>query len=229
VGADTGLACSVGLRVCNCKVPALQRELVDPPPCPTLRAMSVIRSIESGPRIDVKKRLKWEPALIHERCPLPGMTPLLAVLNTHSRPENDETDFVRWLLDNGADPGARDWQGRCALRLAYPDQGLMALLLERGARPRPYILDGVRWTLLSVAASQGNLQVLRLLLEWHAKSGLFTAAELDEARGRAQPGTAAEVLIQIHAKRSSSQCVQEEVSPRSQRERSLEGWTGSDP
>jgi ankyrin repeat protein len=171
-------------------------ELVDPPPSPTLKALGVIRSIEFGHMRFVLDWLELEPTLIREQCPLTGMTPLLAVITSSSLTESEKASSVRWLLQKGADMGARDWQGRCALQLAYSDVKLMGLLLERGARPRPYYFRTLRKTLLSVAASRGDIDVLRLLLEWHAKSGLFTPAELDEALVGAKEGAAAGLFFQ---------------------------------
>jgi hypothetical protein len=176
-------------------------EVVEPPPSSTLKALAVIRAIQFGREKFVSDWLKRDPTLLREQCPLTGMTPLLAIIWSPTLSQAAKVPLVEWLLLHGADLEARDWQGRCALQLAYPDVELMTLLLERGAWPKPFFLEGSRVTLLSAAASDGEIPVLRLLLEWHAKSGpLFTAAELDEALAGSEEGTAAELLIQNGAK-----------------------------
>jgi hypothetical protein len=220
-----------GLKSCELRVSfSLQSELVSPPPAPTLRALGIIRSIQSGYMKFVSDWLELEPALIREQCPLNGMTPVLAVIWSPNLSQSHKASSVRWLLQNGADPGVRDWQGMCALRLAClrlkrpADVEVMTLLLERGARPKPFLFHGSRMTLLSVAASKGDIEILRLLLEWHEKAGpLFTTAELDEAVGvaqLAQQATAAELLIQSRTKM--------EAPVASQPKTSLHGLRGPD-
>jgi hypothetical protein len=148
------------------------------------------------------KHLVRDPTLHREQCPLTGMTPLLAVITT-TLPQADKIKLVVSFIDAGADLGVRDWQGRCALRLAYPDMELMTLLLDRGARPKPYFFDGSRLTLLSHAASDGQPEIMFLLLKWHHKSGpFFTAAELEAlcCAERPMQSTAAELLTESGAK-----------------------------
>jgi hypothetical protein len=173
-------------------------ELVDPPPSPTFRALAMGRLILYGQQTKfVLDWLKREPTLIHERCPITGLTPLHAVVLSSTMSQADKLPVIQWLLQNGADFGTVGWLGKCALHIVYPDTVMTTLLLELGARPIPYTVDGSRITLLSVAASKGQIEMLRLLLEWHAKADLFTAAELDQALGYAQrqkQDTAAELL-----------------------------------
>jgi hypothetical protein len=181
-------------------------ELVDPPPFPTPSASAVIRALLLGREGFVSEWLKRNPTLIREQCLITGMTPLLAVIWSSALPQAARMRLTQWLILQGADLGARDWQGRCAFQLAYlprQDTAVVALLLERGARPIPFFQKGLQTTLLSVALLFGHTEVVRLFLERHAKSGLFVAAELDQALRAALllgRGTAAELLIQSGAK-----------------------------
>jgi hypothetical protein len=185
-------------------------ELVEPPPCPSLKALGVTRAILLGQELQfILDWFKREPTLIREQCARTGMTPLGAVLLTPALSPPEKLVIVESLLEDGADLGVRDWLGKCALRIAYMHSEspggveVLALLLKRGARPKPYYHNGSQLTLLSAAVFNDEDEVLRLLLEWHSKSGLFTAAELDQALGGAElteNNTAAELLIQSSAK-----------------------------
>jgi hypothetical protein len=164
----------------------------------------VIRAVHEGDKDFVLDWLSREPTLIREQCPSTGMTPLLAAVMAPKLSHADKMSFVQSLLRKGADLGARDWQGRCVLQLARRDKKMLSFLLERGARPKAFYPNGERTTLLSDAICHGDMEIIRLLLEWHDKSaGFFTAGELEEALGLAQlaqQGTAAKLLSQSTAK-----------------------------
>ena len=49
-------------------------------------------------------------------------------------------EIAELLLDRGADPNANVYASGWPLRNAYPDEALRRLLLERGARPQPYMV-----------------------------------------------------------------------------------------
>lgn len=87
-----------------------------------------------------------------------GSTPLMyAVLY-------GDADAVRLLLDNGADPNARNEAGASALMWAVDDLEKTRLLLECGAEVNARSDDGR--TALAIAASRvGSLAVVRLLLD----------------------------------------------------------------
>jgi ankyrin repeat protein len=52
-------------------------------------------------------------------------------------------DIAELLLDRGADPNANVYASGWPLRNAYPDEPLRGLLLDRGAKPRPYMVAEV--------------------------------------------------------------------------------------
>jgi uncharacterized protein len=79
-----------------------------------------------------------------------------------------DTDDVRRLLGEGADPDARDESQRPALMLATAEGDVASarLLLEAGADPNLRDADG--WTALEVAVSHRRVHLVRLLVQFGA-------------------------------------------------------------
>jgi ankyrin repeat protein len=146
--------------------------------------------------------LEREPMLIREQCPVTGMTPLGAVIFSSNLPGRFQKVPRRVAAAEWGGFRSQGLAGQMRSPHCIPGCGQDGAALELDARPIPYIIDGSRITLLSAAASNGQIEMLRLLLEWHAKSGLFTAAELDQALGWSKlnkQGAAEELLTQSGA------------------------------
>ena len=96
-----------------------------------------------------------------------GQTALmLAAFNGHS-------DIVLFLLESGAAIDRRDLMGRTALLYAStgPFPETVKILLEKGAEPN--IIDSnEHFSPLMHAAAEGNLDVVKILIEYHANPGL---------------------------------------------------------
>lgn len=115
-----------------------------------------------------------------------GNTPLMvAAYNGH-------TEIVRLLLEEGAQIGVRNAEGRTALMFAstgsFPET--VALLLRHGADPNATD-EGEGWSALMFAAAEGHGEVVRTLLEGGADPSLTdrdgeTARTFAENNGHAE-------------------------------------------
>ncbi|MYT96833.1 MULTISPECIES: ankyrin repeat domain-containing protein [unclassified Streptomyces] len=110
------------------------------------------------------------------RSPIDDRTPLdLAVWNNHP-------DAVEILLNAGADPEAAigEYRETTALRYAAPRRmvAVAEKLLTAGARPDGRLDEG-QATPLMLAAAQGDLEMMQLLLEHGASSNSSSPKELD--------------------------------------------------
>lgn len=85
-----------------------------------------------------------------------------------------ESDEVRRLLHSGADPDARDEEGRPALLTATADGSteLVRVLLDAGSDPN--LCDGEGWSALDVALYRQRFDLIRLLVQY--------GGALDQAR-----------------------------------------------
>lgn len=73
----------------------------------------------------------------------------------------DDLKLAKQLLDAGADPEAKDWQGQCLLHRTYAQPAMTRLLLEAGAHPDAPSLGS---NPLHMATSKGQIEVMRILL-----------------------------------------------------------------
>jgi len=87
----------------------------------------------------------------------------------HGAAEYDNLELVRWLLDHGADSGARNDAGETPLHLAaaYGHREVAALLVGRGAAVQAADRDGN--TPLLLAARNRHAELLRWLIAHGAK------------------------------------------------------------
>ena len=128
-----------------------------PPAPPDPKAARMMGLLRDGDHRAFQRMLSEDPRIANLKGP-GGSTPLMyAVLY-------GDTDAVRLLLDNGADPNVRNEAGARALMWAVDDLEKTRLLLRRGADVNARSEDGR--TALSIAASRfGSLAVVRLLLD----------------------------------------------------------------
>ena len=87
--------------------------------------------------------------------------------------QKGHAETVKWLLEHGADPNARNAYGVTAFRYSIPDGGaednyvkIVKLFLEHGADANAK--DNSGWTALLSAAFHGYTEITRLLLKYHA-------------------------------------------------------------
>jgi ankyrin repeat protein len=133
----------------------LAGETAAAPPDP--KAVRMMELLRDGDHRAFRAMLSEDPRIASRTGP-GGSTPLMyAVLY-------GDADAVGVLLDNGADPNARNEAGASALMWAVDDLEKTRLLLERGADVNARSEDGR--TAFSIAASRvGSLAVVRLLLD----------------------------------------------------------------
>ncbi len=86
---------------------------------------------------------------------------------------NGYAEIVGLLLERGADIAARDVNGRTALMYASTDDfgDTVELLLEAGADPNATDAGEV-WTPLMFAAGEGQMEVVRTLLDHGADAAM---------------------------------------------------------
>jgi ankyrin repeat protein len=125
-----------------------------PPDSKAARMMELLRG---GDHRAFQRMLSEGPRIANLKGP-GGSTPLMyAVLY-------GDADAVRLLLDNGADPNARNEAGASALLWAVDDLEKTRVLLQRGADVNARSDDGR--SALSIAASRfGSLAVVSILLD----------------------------------------------------------------
>lgn len=94
-----------------------------------------------------------------------GFTPLMFAAVEHDKPS-----FL-YLLDHGADPNAKNWQGRTPLMLLSQsetdDPEMTIALIKRGARVSDVAPDGTN--ALHYAKQKGNTQSVALLQQYASK------------------------------------------------------------
>jgi ankyrin repeat protein len=92
---------------------------------------------------------------------------LEAVWNLSSSREPDLLDILKLLLDNGADPNAKDRWDWSLLHYTYTDVDVTRLLLDKGANPNA-IENGGGLRSLHLAADKGRKAVVELLISRRA-------------------------------------------------------------
>ena len=117
-----------------------------------------------------------------------GKTPLMyaaACCLTEQKPMDELLELITTLKDAGADINARDSKSLTALALVIvkkADPRMISVLIKAGADARHSCGDGNGVTLLQLAAANGNVDAIRLLLAECATS----PAERQKARGIAK-------------------------------------------
>jgi ankyrin repeat protein len=128
-----------------------------PPTVADPRAARLIESLRSGDRAAFTRQLREDPKAANLKGRV-GSTPLMyAVLYA-------DAQAMKALLDNGADPNARNDAGATALMWAVPDVEKTKLLLDRGANPNARSEDA-RTPLLIAAGSFDSAPAVKLLLD----------------------------------------------------------------
>jgi ankyrin repeat protein len=127
-------------------------------PSPTdPKAARLMETLRNGDRLRFKKMLKEDPRAASLKG-AGGATPLMyAALY-------GDSDSVRLLLENGADPNVKNDAGATALMWAAHDLDKTRLLLERGADPNARSDDG-RTPLITAAGQFGSGPIVKLLLD----------------------------------------------------------------
>ena len=144
-----------------------------PPSPPDPKATRIIEALRNGDKQDFRRLAAEDPKVGNLKGP-GGTTPLMqAVLY-------GDSDSVRLLLANGADPNIRNEAGATALMWALDDSEKTRLLLEHGADVNARSDDG-RTPLLIAAGQFGCNAVVKLLLD----SGASLSAKSPTAIGYA--------------------------------------------
>ncbi len=150
------------------------------PPDP--RGEPLFQAIRGRDLAAAKAILNKDKSLVNVRG-LGGATPLmLAALHGNE-------DLVRLLLDQGADPSARNGAGATALMWAAGDIGKVRLLLASGAQVNVASEDG-KTPLMIAARHEGASAIVRLLLE---KSADVNAKDIQGGTALMQAATAGDV------------------------------------
>ncbi len=137
----------------------LAGDLPSPPQDP--QAAKLMDSVRRGDPTAFKELLRESPRAARGQGP-GGSTPLM-----YAALYGDALS-VGLLLDQGADPNARNDAGATALLWAVDEPETTRLLLERGADPNVRSVDGLT-PLLLAAGRFGSGHVVRLLLDHGAK------------------------------------------------------------
>jgi ankyrin repeat protein len=124
----------------------------------------------------------WPDALAGGDAPPIATPPLMTAVLARDR------TVVRRLLDEGADPSARDGAGATALLWAVDDAGMTRLLLEAGADVNARSDDG-RTPILAATGRVGAAPIVRLLIDYGANPSdgsaetnpLFASARIGDA------------------------------------------------
>ena len=120
-------------------------------------AAQVLEAIRRGDRASVARLVKQSPQATRATGS-GGITPLM-----YAALYGDRTS-ARLLLDNGADPNARNDAGATALMWAVDDPEIIRMLLERKADPNVRSADG-RSALMLAAGRSGAGDVVKRLLD----------------------------------------------------------------
>src|SRR5579859_2169995 len=139
-----------------------------PPPPPNPRATRMMEALRDGDRHAFQSMVSKDPKVANLKGP-GGSTPLMyAALY-------GDSDSVRLLLKNGADPNIRNEAGATALMWAVDDLGKTQLLVEHGADVNARSDDG-RTPLLIAAGRFGSAPVVKLLLDRGANPSAHSAS-----------------------------------------------------
>lgn len=130
-------------------------EVPSPPPDPN--AAPIMKALRDGDKQAFKKLALQHPKAGNLHGP-GGTTPLMQAALY------GDTDSVRLLLDNGADPNIANEAGATALMWAVNELEKTRLLLDRGADVNARSADS-RTALLIAAGRFGSREVVRLLLD----------------------------------------------------------------
>jgi ankyrin repeat protein len=121
------------------------------------KAAPILEALRNGDKHTFKKLAAENPKAGNLRGP-GGTTPLMQAALY------GDSDSVRFLLENGADPNIRNEAGATALMRAVDDLEKTRLLLDSGADVNAHSDDG-RTPLLIAAGDFGTGAVVRLLLD----------------------------------------------------------------
>jgi len=139
-----------------------------PPSTPDPQAVQLMNAIRTGDRGTLVRMLRDNPGIVNRKGKS-GSTPLMyAALY-------GDAEFLRLLLEKGADPNARNDANATALTYAVDDEQKMRLLLDHGADPNAKSEDG-QTPLLIAAWRPGAAPVVKLLLDHGANPSTRTPA-----------------------------------------------------
>jgi len=133
--------------------------------------VKMMNALRNGNRQEFHRALRQNPKSVNAQGPS-GWTPLMyAALY-------GDAGAVRMLLDQGANPDARNLDGGTALMYAIEDAEKTKLLLDHGGNPNLRSGEG-RTALLIAVGRAGSYSVVKLLLE----KGADAKVRLPDGRG----------------------------------------------